>query len=379
MNTDMAAAPPQTREAFLDHLRFTVVGLVIVLHASITYMTSPPAWWYVIDPQNSRVFTGLVLVIDVPIMLILFFIAGFFAYPSLARRTPAAFVRDKLVRLGLPWIFGVVFLAPPVTYLIYLTRGVTVPYLQFWLVDFWGPMYQQSVYWFLGILLLLFAGLALLYHSEAGVRQMERRTETPAPALFVKFWAFTTLWFFVASLVATPDGWANSVRLFVFQPARLLLYAGYFWLGIYADRRGWLRPGGYTPSLGRWLTAALLSGAAYLAWRLAFPMEAVATGLGLTLTAALFNLFCLSALLAGLALFQRYAGRPNGLSASLARNAYGIYYLHPLVLYPLAYGLLAWPASIALKAITLVAVTLAITWAASALVLTRVAGLRRLF
>src|SRR5690606_24277751 len=83
---------------FLDHLRAITILLVIVLHASMTYMAYPPAWWYVIEPKNSQVFTMLVLGLDVPIMQILFFIAGFFAFPSLERHGASRFFRQKLVR-----------------------------------------------------------------------------------------------------------------------------------------------------------------------------------------------------------------------------------------------------------------------------------------
>ena len=64
---------------------------------------------------------------------------------------------------------------------------------------------------------------------------------------------------------------------------------------------------------------------------------------------------------------------------SLARNSYGIYYLHPLILYPLAYLFVALRWLIYLKAAALIALTLLACWALSELVLTRAPGLRRAF
>ena len=64
------------RMLFLDNLRGFVVLLVIVLHGSMSYMAYAPTWWSVLDRQNRRSFTMLVLAIDVPIMPILLFIAG---------------------------------------------------------------------------------------------------------------------------------------------------------------------------------------------------------------------------------------------------------------------------------------------------------------
>jgi len=96
--------PPSKRLYFLDNLRAFVIMLVIVLHASITYMAYAPVWWYVLNPQNSLFFTMLVLLIDVPIMQIMFFISGYFAMPSLQKRGSASFLKDKCIHIGIPWV-----------------------------------------------------------------------------------------------------------------------------------------------------------------------------------------------------------------------------------------------------------------------------------
>jgi hypothetical protein len=84
-------------------------------------MAYAPTWWYVLDPNNSPIFTQLVLLLDVPIMPILFFLAGYFALRSLQKRGTWLFLEDKLVRISIPWIFGALFLAPLITYMIYWT------------------------------------------------------------------------------------------------------------------------------------------------------------------------------------------------------------------------------------------------------------------
>jgi hypothetical protein len=90
------------RLTFLDNLRAFVVVLVVVLHGSMCYMAFAPEWWYVVDPQTSLFFTIVVLLIDVPIMLILFFISGFFALPSLVKRGRDKFLRDKFIVSAYP-------------------------------------------------------------------------------------------------------------------------------------------------------------------------------------------------------------------------------------------------------------------------------------
>lgn len=361
---------------FFDHWRAFIILLVILLHTSMTYMAFPPEWWYVLEPENSLVFTALVLLLDVANMQILFFIAGFFAYPSIEKYGPGRFMRQKLLRLGLPWVVGVVILTPLVTYLIPLTRGFAGPFLQFWTRDFWGQYYQQSVYWFLGILLLLFGLFAALYNSETSLQAIARRPQAPTSRALAGFWAMTTLWYLLVSMVMPADTWLNAVRVFMFQPARLLLYAAYFGLGIYADRRGWFRAGGYRPALDSWVGAALLTSGAYLAVRWYWPDGSFAN---LLAQAALFNAMCLSVLMASAAVFQANLNQPSRIWSSLARNAYGIYYLHPLILYPLAYVALSIPGSIYLEVALLATLTTLIAWSVSALILTRWPGLRDIF
>ena len=87
---------------FLDNLRAFVIILVVVLHGSMTYMAYAPTGATRIDPNSSVIFTQLVLVLDVPIMPILFFLAGYFALRLLQKRGSKLFLKDKFIRIGIP-------------------------------------------------------------------------------------------------------------------------------------------------------------------------------------------------------------------------------------------------------------------------------------
>jgi hypothetical protein len=340
-------------------------------------MAYAPVWWYVVDKQQSLVLTMLVLLIDVPIMQTMFFIAGYFAMPSLLRRGPGRFLRDKLIRVGIPWVFGVLFLAPPVTYLIYFTRHVPMGYLTFWRTDFWGKMYQQSVYWYLGVLLGLFACLALVYRETPSLRGA-RRASAPSAWLFVVFTAIMSALFVLLNRSFDMDTWSHNY-LFVYQPLRVPLYVGYFVLGIIAERRGWFVGDGYKPGRLLWTALGILSGAAYLLLRLGGAGAATTPLPAMIASGLLFNVFCLSALLAAIALFSRHANSTGHTRASLGASSYGIYYVHPLILFPLAYVLTGatWP--LAVKAVILIALASVLSWGVSALLLRRAPLLRRMF
>ncbi len=361
---------------YLDNLRAFAIVMVIVLHAAITYMDYGPAWWYVVDPDRNLYFTMLVLLVDVPTMPALFFIAGFLALPSLERRGIGGFTREKVVRLAIPWVVGVVFLAPLVTYLTYVSRDIPMGYLEFWATEFWGPLFQHGVYWFLGVLFALFLALVAVYAASPRLRTGVPRVEQPRGRLFVAFIALTAGGAILASPAFGVDDWQPIWIVLVVQPARVAFYAGYFALGIYAHQRGWFSATGFRPELGAWGWGCVVAGITYLGFRMSgYP----ATVPERSIAAILFAIFCLAGVIGGIAVFQRWFDRSGPAWRTLAANSFGIYYVHPLVLYPLAYVLVDLPVSAFVKATILVVVTLLASLAVSALVLKRVPGLRRVF
>jgi len=371
--------PTSNRIHALDHLRAFVVVLVIVLHGSVTYMALAPSWWYVLEPTNSLWFTALVFLIDVPIMPAMFFVAGYFALPSLQKRGAKLFLRDKLMRIGIPWMFGVLLLAPLITYITYLSRGVPVSLLQFWISDFWGDMYQQSVYWFLGVLLLMFVALAVLYEANDRYGSIRQEASSPSPMLFSGFAAITTAGFFYMNLAFPLDTWIKLGYLLVFQPLRVPLYIGYFILGIYAYEHAWFTADGYKPAFDAWALICTLSGALYLSFRLSVAPAAQATIALKAVNAALFNTFCLSSLLAGVAFFQRRAGASDFLLGRLAASSYSMYYVHPVFVFPLAYVFVGIALPLFLKAALVIALAILLSWGFSVLVLKKVPVLGRVF
>ena len=370
------SGPPRLH--YLDNLRAFVIVLVIVLHAAITYMADPPSWWYVIDTDRSVVFTWLVLLVDVPIMQVMFFVAGYFAVRSLQRRGPRGFVREKVVRIALPWVLGVVLLAPLATYMNYVSRGVPTGYLKFWTSDFWGPMFQQSVYWFLWVLFVSFLVLvyAYVFPARAPLQAAAPPVEHPRARLFLWFIVLTAGGAVLFSPNLSLDDWRSLSYLLVVQPSRIAFYAGYFMLGVYAERHGWFTETGFQPRLAPWGAGCVLAGLVYLVYRMAGPDVTLAAQ---AIESLLFSTFCLTALIAGVALFQRWIDGAGPAWRTLSGNSFGVYYVHPLILYPLAYLFVGVSIPAVAKFAFLVVATLVGSLAVSALVLKRAPGLRRMF
>jgi glucan biosynthesis protein C len=369
-------AAGKRRLFYLDNLRAVAVLAVLLLHTSICYMVAAPPWWYVVDPDVSTFFTVIVLIVDVPVMSTMFLVAGYFAAPSWRRRGTAGFVKEKLIRLGAPWVFGALVLAPAVTYLSYVSRGILMPYLQFWATDFWGPRYQQSVYWFLGVLLAVFLLLAAALRAWPALGERH-----PAPVAAP--WQAVLAVFAVgvaAAAALSPffglDDWKSVGWVFLVQPARVALYPAFFVLGIHAERQGWLAGEGWRPEAKVWIPAAAVTGLAYLALRVTAYSAAIPARI---LGGVLFTAFCVAGVLAAVAGFSRWGDRSTRTWRTLADNAFGIYYVHPLVLYPGAWLLVGLAVDGPLKAAILLAVTIVASLAISAGILRRAPILRRMF
>ena len=272
-----------------------------------------PPWWYVIDSRQSLSFTFIVIILDSFPMSLLFFLAGYFAPCSLARRGTGSFIRAKLFRLGVPWVAGVLLVAPFLARASLDSLGIGPLSVQDFLWGFFaGVYYQQGQFWFLGILLFFMLAYALwgkalprralvnqdlegrdsngkdLHEQNATGRDPGGQDSTDweasrqnarlskRDALQVHSGNFSVLaiaavvtaasYALSCLYVAPPDAWLDLGRVLYFQPARLAGYAGFFWLGTHGAGRGWFRPGGWKPDAAFWGLIAVAMLFIRLAW-----------------------------------------------------------------------------------------------------------------
>lgn len=111
--------PSRPRMLFIDNLRWTMIILVISMHAADTY--SPLGNWYFEDrrPLSETAlltFAAWQMYLQSFFMGLLFFIAGYFVPASLDRKGPFQFTRERAFRLGLPVLFYMFVLGPITEY-----------------------------------------------------------------------------------------------------------------------------------------------------------------------------------------------------------------------------------------------------------------------
>jgi len=136
---------------------------------------------------------------------------------------------------------------------------------------------------------------------------------------------------------------------------------------------------GYQPRLLPWAGLGIVAALLYLGYRVLIPTPAQTILLLQAGNAVLFNTYCLSALMAGAALFQKKVNSPGFIWQTQAANSYGIYYVHPLILYPLAYLFVGLSLPLFFKAPVVIVLAILISWGISALVLKKTPVLRQIF
>ena len=168
MNGAAAYPRPETSRRYhgLDGLRAFAMLLGLVVHATLPYFSRRAGieFMWPADPDQSLALLLLFDYIHLWRMPVFFLLAGFFAHLMLERRSPAAFVRDRLRRIGVPLVLFAAVMA------------VLIPALweYGWKGDFavdlrvldprkWPPLISRGIplahLWFLWYLLLLYAAL----------------------------------------------------------------------------------------------------------------------------------------------------------------------------------------------------------------------------
>jgi glucans biosynthesis protein C len=113
-------------------MRALVVAGLVVFHSAVVFAVG--ASWFVKDPHRGIGFTVFLLWGSLWGMPLLFLVSGMGARYAMRTRSAAAFARERLARLGVPFITGLVLLVPPMFYLARLARpGFSEPYWRFWL------------------------------------------------------------------------------------------------------------------------------------------------------------------------------------------------------------------------------------------------------
>jgi glucan biosynthesis protein C len=336
------------RLLFVDNLRILLICLVLVQHLSDTY-GSAGSWMYR-DPATADTFTSIFLTTLNSIgmaagMGFFFLLAGYFTPRSYDRKGGAAFVRDRLIRLGIPWLVYSLLLQPLVYY---IAQGLPGSFWSFY------PTYFHQVgsiadgpIWFVELLLifsLLYAAWRWL--ARARPQAVSWTGALPGSWAILGFVLALGLLSFVVRIWWPQYDQPGPLNL---PLGYLLQYVCFFVLGIVAYRGNWLFK--LTPRMGRnWALIALLATIPFYGVAVPYVLGGgtaggqagteIAGGIHwLSLAYTLWESFVIVGVCIGLlVLFRERLNHQGRLARSLAPSVYTVYLIHPVVLVGFAYA-----------------------------------------
>ncbi|MCK1744968.1 acyltransferase [Bradyrhizobium sp. 139] len=334
-----AAPRAKARNLSLDRTR-TFLTLVVLLHHAVI----PYTYFGHTDPASWIGFDVVVLATDSFFMAMFFFLSGLFTWPGIARKATSVFLRDRLLRLGLPFAIAAFTVIPLAYYAIALRQDPELSFAAFWWKTITVGPWPSGPIWFVWVLLAFDLTASLLYRVSAHLvdpanRVSLRGFEQPA-AFWLMLVAVTAIVYVPALLYFGGTKWFE-LGPFSVQASRILLYFAYFFIGVSVGAanfdRGILSADGRLPR-SRWLWVIATLVPYCLMWGMIYIKREI---LGnpdplphwyQAIYGTFVVLFSGAILLAILAFFLHQKSSGSNLLDRMQADAYGMFLVH----YPIA-------------------------------------------
>jgi len=365
------------RKVEFDYLRAFAVVLVVCHHAVLAYTisafinfenpiaTASP----VVNEQRWPIFDLIVAYNETFFMPLLFFVSGMFVWQSLVRKGARKYLGDRLTRLGLPFVIGVVFLIPlayyPAQLQVGMITGVDSSYGAFWLEMVRSCFGTAGPLWFLWLLIAFDSLATLMYRVAPFPGGLIRRRSTiilgNPVAFFGALLGISIAAYLPMAIIIGPLEWIG-IGPFHAQASRILLYLVYFFagtaIGAYGiDRTMFRSDGALIKRWWGWLALGLISFIVFII------MVVVVTAKDRTIVREIAFVLCCGATVFGMTgLFLRFVKRRVGIFDSLSENSYGIYVVHYVFVTWLQYLLLGSALAPSVKGMVVFVGTLILSW-----------------
>lgn len=306
---------PASRIYFLDNLKVLLAVLVVLHHAAQPYGPGG-GWWIASEPYNiiDYVVLGIFMGVNASFFMGLFFtVSAYFIPPSLERKGAARFMKDRLVKLGVPILLFMASVFPVMGYLLEGKPSITLGHL-----------------WFLALLLIFSAAYAAYWLVKKPASKAKR--PFPGNAKIAAFAVAMALITFAVAIVTPENSW---VPLSLFEPYHLTQYVMLFAAGIVAFREGWIDAiPKATAKL--WSRVAILMVVLLLVISIVTDSKEFSGGLNIaSLLGTTWEAFmCVSMCIALLALFKDRFNSQGPIAKALANDSFTVYLIHiPIIVF----------------------------------------------
>jgi glucan biosynthesis protein C len=342
-NQFQSATKTPSRLFFIDNWRSALIILVVLHHLAVTYGAGAP-FYYVEPPANNDLLAFLVLLVFILInqswfMGAFFLISGYSTPKSFDHKGTGFFLKDRLLRLGIPLVIFFFVLNPIASIGIYQMpaslTGITSPLT--W--EKYPKLIGIGPLWFVAMLLIFDFGYAAWRVATKNRASQPTINSTPPsyPAIGA-FFLVLALATYLVRIVLPLGTFVVGFPTLGYLPQ----YLSFFILGIIASRCNWFRTiPGKTGRVGFILAIA--------ATVLLLPIAL--TGLSPGLTSAANNLVgnghwqsavyalwdstvSVGMCLGLITLFRRFLNQPGKLGSFLSQHSFTVYIIHaPIIVF----------------------------------------------
>lgn len=336
----------KSRLQFIDNIRVLLAILVILHHLAITY-GAPGGWYYRENNQGqldlfaTTIFTILVALDQAFFLGLFFFLSGYFTPESYERKGAYFFIRDRLLRLGIPILLYLFVISPLLLYILNtVTAGRDFSITEYFQLYFNNQIgFDIGPLWFLEVLLfftILYVFWQILFRRLE--RILPNRMKYPGNLVAILFaLAIGVITFFVRIWLPVGSTFQPlNLQQFPFFPQ----YISMFIVGVLFQKYGWLIH----------LASDVRMGKVWMIWTLIFisflPILFVLSG-GLTgdISSALGGLhwqavaygifeqfICVGMTISLLVLFKHKSDHQSILIKIMSANVFAVFVLHALIL-----------------------------------------------
>ena len=324
------------RVLFFDQIKALMIALVIAVHVFLAFMGDWLGVHIAMSSSPHSLFVGVAVWVmsfsNTFFMCMLFLLSGYFVPRSVHKKGVLRYLQDRLLRLGLPFVGGMLLINNVSVLLGRLSPAsplATLPWRDM-------PLNHVMVLWFL---LVLFA-FDLLYCAWVRLRGDRFAIDTSVPTPKLRSWLISAvvLAFLEVLMVRQTDLWSVLVRSPLdglgVQGMHVFTYAFLFFLGCKASFHRWLeRLDAHL--VVRWFRFSVVLALSLLVLDVVLAFNgAISTQAGkLSVLVSLLNPFIGWGVMAYLLLwFQRNENRCGQWLATAGVDSFGAYIIHPLVL-----------------------------------------------
>jgi peptidoglycan/LPS O-acetylase OafA/YrhL len=340
--------PKNSRLFFADHLRAALVILVVLHHIAMVYGGIQP-FYYLEPPASLPAFLVpmvFVLLNQGWFMGALFLLAGYFTPGSYDRKGAGTYLKDRLIRLGIPMVVFYFVLSPISGIGYFLMNGGTASLTWDGFLGAYPDLIGLGPLWFVAMLLIFDFGY-VAWRLLAKKQSSNSAAESSVPT-YLGVGIFVLALALVSYLVRIVIPLGKSVLDFP-TLAYLPQYLSFFIIGTIAYHRDWLRrlPGrmgvvGFVVAILASITLFALGFVSFLkALENASP-QIPPWGFG-TWQSAVYvlwdSIFAVGMTMAAITFFRRFFNRQSRFGTFLAQQSYAVYVIHiPIVVF-LTYAL----------------------------------------